>query len=295
MTSIDGGHACKRIAGGIHGDFTPSGSTPKIPTASGSARTEASPSPTIAPKRGRAFSISPAGQFYQIFADNRWPFYYIHGGLQDNGTWSGPSRTSTGGILNDDWRNISGGDGFHVVNHPDDPELFLSENQGGGIVRTDWRTREQQDVSPQPKRNDGGPVGETEIPLQLERSHRSFAARQEHRLFRQQRRVQKHGFRQDLGRHQPRSDHQRSREAKKRRHHVDREHHRRISLHDHPHRRIAQAGRRNLGRHRRRQSASDHRRRQALDQCHGQRSRRAEVRGNRLDRAVAHRRRAPPT
>ena len=50
----------------------------------------------------------PMGQFYQIHADNRLPFYYIQGGLQDNGTWSGPSRTRTGGILNDEWRNVSG-------------------------------------------------------------------------------------------------------------------------------------------------------------------------------------------
>ena len=33
------------------------------------------------------------GQFYQVFADNRWPFYYLSGGLQDNGSWTGPSRT----------------------------------------------------------------------------------------------------------------------------------------------------------------------------------------------------------
>jgi len=102
----------------------------------------------------------PIGQFYQIHADNRWPFYYLQGGLQDNGSWAGPSRTRNAGILNDDWTMVSGGDGFHVINHPDHPDLYLSESQGGGIVRTDLRTREQQDVSPQPRRNDGGPVGE---------------------------------------------------------------------------------------------------------------------------------------
>ena len=35
----------------------------------------------------------PLGQFYQIHADNRLPFYYVMGGLQDNGSWTGPSRT----------------------------------------------------------------------------------------------------------------------------------------------------------------------------------------------------------
>jgi photosystem II stability/assembly factor-like uncharacterized protein len=160
MSSIDAGHTWKRLAGGIHGDYHTVWVDPKNPS-----RVWIGEDGGIAVSYDRAetweavlnFAIS---QFYQIHADNRWPFYFIQGGLQDNGTWSGPSRTKGPAILNEDWRNISGGDGFHVVNHPDEPELFLSESQGGGIVRTDWRTREQQDVSPQPRRNDGGPVGE---------------------------------------------------------------------------------------------------------------------------------------
>jgi hypothetical protein len=55
---------------------------------------------------------------------------------------------------------MSFGDGFHVVSHPNNPDLFLSESQGGNIVLTDMRTREQQDVSPQSRRNDGGPAGD---------------------------------------------------------------------------------------------------------------------------------------
>ncbi|HSF17011.1 MAG TPA: glycosyl hydrolase [Vicinamibacteria bacterium] len=102
-------------------------------------------------------------QFYQIYVDNRQPFYYLGGGLQDNGTWSGPSRTREPfGILNEDWRMVSFGDGFHIVSHPDDPELFLSEYQGGGLYRTDMKTRDQIAASPQPRRGDGGPVGNLE-------------------------------------------------------------------------------------------------------------------------------------
>ncbi len=98
------------------------------------------------------------GQFYQLHADNRQPFYYVMGGLQDNGTWTGPSRTREPvGIQNDDWRMISFGDGFYVLNHPDDPELYLSESQGANVVRTDMRTREQQLVVPY-MGDDGGPA-----------------------------------------------------------------------------------------------------------------------------------------
>jgi photosystem II stability/assembly factor-like uncharacterized protein len=101
----------------------------------------------------------PLGQFYQIHADNRLPFYYVMGGLQDNGAWSGPSRTrEPSGIMNDDWRMISFGDGFYIINHADDPELYLSESQGGEIVRTDFRTREQQLVNPWGRGSGDGPA-----------------------------------------------------------------------------------------------------------------------------------------
>jgi photosystem II stability/assembly factor-like uncharacterized protein len=99
-----------------------------------------------------------AGQFYQIYVDDRQPFYYVMGGLQDNGTWTGPSRTREPvGIQNDDWRMISFGDGFYVMNHADDPDVYLSESQGGNVVRTDMRTREQQLVVPY-MGDDGGPA-----------------------------------------------------------------------------------------------------------------------------------------
>lgn len=104
----------------------------------------------------------PLGQFYQIHADNRQPFYYVMGGLQDNGAWTGPSRTrEPAGIMNDDWRMVSFGDGFYVLNSADDPELYISESQGGNILRTDFRSREQQEVNPWGRGSGDGPaIGE---------------------------------------------------------------------------------------------------------------------------------------
>src|ERR687886_554531 len=43
------------------------------------------------------------------------------------------------------------------LNHADDPDLYLSESQGGNLVRTDMRTREQQLVVPY-MGDDGGPA-----------------------------------------------------------------------------------------------------------------------------------------
>jgi hypothetical protein len=53
-----------------------------------------------------------AGQFYRVNVDQATP-YRICGGLQDNLTWVGPSRTfSKDGIVNADWTDLGGGDGF---------------------------------------------------------------------------------------------------------------------------------------------------------------------------------------
>jgi len=94
----------------------------------------------------------PLGQYYQIHADNRLPFYHLTGGQQDNSTWTGPSRTrDRAGIANGDWRLISGGDGFYALSDPDQPDVFLSESQGGRIVKTDLRTGEQRSVAPSPR------------------------------------------------------------------------------------------------------------------------------------------------
>ncbi|HEV7798690.1 MAG TPA: hypothetical protein VGO73_11065 [Pyrinomonadaceae bacterium] len=101
----------------------------------------------------------PLGQFYQIHADNRLPFYYVMGGLQDNGAWTGPSRTrEPAGIMNDDWRMVSFGDGFYILNNADEPDVYISESQGGNILRTDMRSREQQEINPWGRGSGDGPA-----------------------------------------------------------------------------------------------------------------------------------------
>ena len=159
--SIDGGNTFRRISPRTHIDFHTLWIDPQNPSRLWQGQDGGI---AVSYDRGENWEYVnnfPIGQFYQVHADNRLPFYYVTGGLQDNGTWTGPSRTrEPAGILNDDWRMVSFGDGFHAVNHADQPDVYLSESQGGNILRTDLRTREQQAVSPQPRRNDGGPVGE---------------------------------------------------------------------------------------------------------------------------------------
>ena len=75
----------------------------------------------------------PLSQFYQISVDNEEP-YNIYGGLQDNGSWYGPSR-SPGGIEARDWNVVGFGDGFRVLRHPS-KKILYSEMQGAENV---WR------------------------------------------------------------------------------------------------------------------------------------------------------------
>ena len=163
QVSLDGGHTFRRISPSTHVDFHALWIDPTDPDRiwqgqDGGVAVSYDRGATWEPIRNL-----PIAQFYQVNADDRQPFYRVGGGLQDNGTWVGPSRTrEPAGILEDDWRMISFGDAYWLQFHPDDPDLMLSESQGGAIVRTHYETRQQEDVSPQPRRNDGGPVGDLE-------------------------------------------------------------------------------------------------------------------------------------
>ncbi len=86
-------------------------------------------------------------QFYAVSADMRDP-YYVYGGLQDNGTWTGPSMSREGSILTDSWYNIGGGDGFYTQNDPTDWRIAYVESQGGSISRVNVETRETARIRP---------------------------------------------------------------------------------------------------------------------------------------------------
>jgi photosystem II stability/assembly factor-like uncharacterized protein len=89
-------------------------------------------------------------QFYAVSADMRDP-YWVYGGLQDNGTWGGPSMSREGSILTDFWFNFTGGDGFHTQNDPIDWRIVYSESQGGAAQRTNVETRESRSIRPGPQ------------------------------------------------------------------------------------------------------------------------------------------------
>lgn len=76
----------------------------------------------------------PVSQFYHVSFDADKENYNVYGGLQDNGSWYGPTR-SPGGIEARDWTRVGQGDGFRVLKHPT-KNIIYSEMQGAENV---WR------------------------------------------------------------------------------------------------------------------------------------------------------------
>ena len=88
-------------------------------------------------KHWRFIDNLPLGQFYHVRVDNDLP-YHVYGGLQDNGSWRGPSEVwFKGGIRNMYWQRLSVGDGFDMVPDPLDNRFGWSMGQAGTLYRYD--------------------------------------------------------------------------------------------------------------------------------------------------------------
>lgn len=100
----------------------------------------------------RMWNTLPVSQFYHVTADNDTP-YNVYGGLQDNGSWYGPSQKA-GGITNSDWHLSFYGDGFNSHRHPTDPDIIYAEYQGGNAVRFNKKTGVSKSIKPQAEKGD---------------------------------------------------------------------------------------------------------------------------------------------
>ena len=90
----------------------------------------------------------PLALYYHVSVDNSTP-YRVCGGLQDNYNWCGPSASRfSRGILNSDWYQVQGGDGFVVLVDPRDSRYVYSESQNGNIQRKNAITGEATNIRP---------------------------------------------------------------------------------------------------------------------------------------------------
>ena len=96
----------------------------------------------------RLIKALPISQFYEVSYDFDRP-YNVFGGLQDNGSWMGPSQ-SAGGIENKDWTLVGQGDGFHTYRDPDETDMIYAEFQGGNLTRYHLATGESKEIRPLP-------------------------------------------------------------------------------------------------------------------------------------------------
>lgn len=97
----------------------------------------------------------PLAQLYHVRVDDEVP-YNVFFGLQDNGSWRGPSEVwESGGIRNHHWREVCFGDGFDTVPDPENSMRGYAMSQEGNLVRWDVTTGEKKDIKPV------APVGET--------------------------------------------------------------------------------------------------------------------------------------
>ncbi len=99
-------------------------------------------------RTSRFVSNLPLGQFYHVAVDNETP-YNVYGGMQDNGSWRGPSAVwSFGGIRNHEWKLVGDGDGFETLPDPADPMAGYSLWQGGNLGRFDLKRNEYRPIKP---------------------------------------------------------------------------------------------------------------------------------------------------
>ena len=85
-------------------------------------------------------------QLYAISIDMDFP-YNVYGGMQDFGTWKGPStKKGRFPIRFEDWEHVLGGDGFYSQVDPTNNRWLYCESQFGELARNDQKTGERKPI-----------------------------------------------------------------------------------------------------------------------------------------------------
>lgn len=150
MVSEDGGKTFRNGSADeeIHGDFH---AMWLDPTNANRYYIGADKGTSVTHDHGKSFTFLDnfaIGQYYRIGVDMRDP-YFVYGGLQDNGTFGGPSFSRDArGILNDDAWKLHWGDGQDIQIDPTDWRRVYTEGENGSFRRYDAQTRSATNARP---------------------------------------------------------------------------------------------------------------------------------------------------
>ncbi|MGH9348194.1 MAG: WD40/YVTN/BNR-like repeat-containing protein [Vicinamibacterales bacterium] len=96
----------------------------------------------------------PIGQVVRIGVDMRKP-YFVYAGLQDNGTWGGPSATRhRSGVTANDWYKVASADGAYTHVDPTNHNLIYTASQNGNLLRIDLGTGARRGIRPRAGRGE---------------------------------------------------------------------------------------------------------------------------------------------
>ena len=92
----------------------------------------------------------PTAQFYRLITDNQKP-YRLYAGQQDNSTVSIAAWTWDGGIGEEDYYPVGGGESAHIAFDPDNPTLVYATNINGTLTEYNHDSKKVRDIIPYPE------------------------------------------------------------------------------------------------------------------------------------------------
>ncbi|MHC4512360.1 MAG: WD40/YVTN/BNR-like repeat-containing protein [Planctomycetota bacterium] len=149
--SEDGGKTFKRLMGwgtGIHPDHHAMWIHPQNPKLIWDGNDGGAAISTDRGKSWRFVKNLPLAQYYHLSVDSERP-YNVYGGMQDNGSWRGPSTVwQSGGIRNYHWQELFFGDGFATLADPGNARIGYAMSQGGNLARWNLASSERKVIRP---------------------------------------------------------------------------------------------------------------------------------------------------
>ena len=146
--SKDGGHKFKEIAQNVHVDYHAMWIAPNDPDRMITGE-DGGYALTLDGGKNWSFSRNiPIGEVYHVGLSTENP-YWVCAPLQDNNGFCGPSNSlDPGGIKDEHWLRVIGGDGMWAVPSPTNPNLVVTDLQDGRVTVFDKRTRQSRSIQP---------------------------------------------------------------------------------------------------------------------------------------------------